>query len=153
MQTKKVVLIFCVFMCVIMGALLWSMLPRIFGKSYILHLSSVNVAKLPFGSYVLATPSIDNLQDPSQLPCKNLYAKLESNGDYFNLSGNLSCTPPKDSPYLKGSKSSYGITFNLGNLWVTSQEEKWLLDSQEEGNLMAKVCIYEGRANLQTLVY
>lgn len=153
MQTKKVALIFCIFMCVIMGALLWSMLPRIFGKSYILHLSSVNVAKLPFGSYALATPSIENLQDPNQLPCKDLYAKLESRGDYFNLNGELFCTPPKDSPYLKGSKSSYGINFDLGNLWVSSQEEKWLLDTQEEGNLMAEVYLYNGRANFKALVY
>lgn len=153
MQTKKVFLIFCIFMCVIVGALLWSMLPRIFGKSYILHLSSVSVAKFPFGSYALVTPSIEDLQDPNQLPCKDFYAKLVDKESYFSLSGDFSCTPPKDSLYLRGSKSSYTITFDLGNLWVNPQEEKWLLNVREEENLMAEVYLYEGRANLKALVY
>lgn len=154
MQNKRIFLIFCVFICVIAGALFWSLMPWIFGETYTLNLSSFKVAKTPFGRYVLATPSIaDPMQDPNQIPCKVVYAGLVSSGDSHILSGDFSCTPPNDSPYLKGNKSHYGIDFDLGNLWISSQEERWLLDTQEESNLMAEVCIHKGRANFIALVY
>lgn len=154
MQNKRIFLIFCVFICVIAGALFWSLMPRIFGETYTLNLSSFKVAKTPFGSYVQATPSIaDPIQDPNKIPCKVVYAGLVSSGDSYILSGDFSCTPPNDSPYLKGNKSHYGVNFDLGNLWIDSQEEIWLVDTQEESNLMAEVCVYKGRANFIALVY
>lgn len=154
MQAKKIIPIFCIFICVIVGVLFWSLMPRMFGESYTLNLSSFSVAKTPFGSYVLATPSIaDPMQDPNQIPCKNLYTRLVSSGDSYALSGDFSCTPPSDFPYLKGSKNPYSVSFDLGNMWVSSQEERWLLDVQEENKLMAEIYLYGGRSNLKTLLY
>lgn len=153
MQAKKVMFSMLILICVVGLFVFWSFMPRVFGKAYSLKILSLAKIDLPFGSYISATPSVANpIQDPNKLPCKDVYSKPVLEGGVYVLS-TPSCTPPNDSIYLMGKKTPYGIIFDLGDFYTTPQEEKLVLYSQGEGEIVVEAYIFSGRACLTKIIY
>lgn len=154
MHTKKVFFTLFVLVCIVGIFLFYSLAPRLFGKVYFVKIEQINVIDLPFGSYISPIPYINApMQDPNGLHCEDLYSELLLGEEGHFLNGNLSCTPPHNSPYLKGKKTPYGVEFHLGNLYVTPQEKEMILQAQEDGGMMVDIYLFDGRVNLVGIIY
>lgn len=142
------------FFGVISFFLFWALIPRFFGKPYLLKIENPKSIDLPFGNYLYLSPTTSEMTtNPNQIPCKNLFSSLIQSGNGYILNGHISCTPPQDAPYLKGEKTPYGISFRLGGFSIPKNLSEELKEIEQKSNLMARLYLYDGRVSFGEIIY
>lgn len=154
-KTRNLLIVIALFFCGVGCFIFWALIPRIFGKIYTIKVANVSVINLPFGNYISVTPKIGfgEKKDPNSLPCETIYAPLTREGDAYVLSNSFFCAPQSGTPYLKGNKTPYGISFLLGNFYTTPEESENIQENQQDHIFLAEIYLYQGRANLNGLIY
>lgn len=152
MQSKSIQSLFMtiLFFCVVGLALFIALIPRFFGNLYTIKMGDYKMIELPFGSFISLIPQTTGEgKDPNTLPCEEVFAPLIWGGEGHILDENFSCTPPKNSPYLKGIKTPYGISLKIKDTYFPSYKIEEL---KEAPTLMANVWIHDGVGSVEEII-
>ena len=149
MRSKTTCLLLCVFLlfCVLGYALISAFVPCFLGKTYTLKIENPHIKKLPFG-YYLSIPPTEH-PNANDLLCKEVFAQLSKESGGYVLSERISCTPPS-TPYIKGIKTPYGISFQIKDTYIPPQKAQKI---KNPAKLMAKMCVYKGEAYIEEIIF
>lgn len=152
MQSKAIqsLLMVFLFFCVVGFSIFFALIPQLFGNLYTIKIGDYKVVELPFGNYISLIPQTTGEgKDPNTLACEEVFATLIWDGEGHILDGNLSCTPPKNSIYLKGEKTPYGISLKIKDTYIPSQK---IEEIKEAPTLMANVWVYRGVGSVEEII-
>lgn len=152
-KTTQVLLIAFIFFSIIGASFVSALIPRIFGKPYIIQIQGYDPRDLFLGNYVAITPVIKESKNINNLPCNIVFTPLSLQGDSYIIDGDFSCKPPKNSPYIQAKKLEYGLSFGFENYYVSANEAQKIEKILQKQNLKAKIWIYKGKARMEEIIF